>query len=107
MTTPAKSKVVPKMVDSLSIEEVLNMMDEAKRQLKRFKKAEILSARRKRRGLSQDIMNFKQAIGEFFDNNADLLGKAYDSTKSKKRPDGQKSLKINLQNFKVIITKMT
>jgi hypothetical protein len=94
------------MGDSMSIEEVLNMMDEAKRQLKRFKKTEILSARRKRRGLSQDIMNFKQTIGEFFDNNSDLLGKAYDSTKSTKRPGGQKSLKINLENFRVIITRM-
>lgn len=106
MTTGPKPKVTPKMTQTMSIEEVLDMMDEAKRQLKRFKKTDILSARRKRRGLSQDIINLRQTIDEFINTNSELLQKAYDSTKSAKRPDGQKSLKVNIDKFKVIITKL-
>ena len=82
-------------------------MDTAKSQLKRFKKNEILSARRKRRGLSQEMIKFKDKLAEFVKDNTSMLNEAYQSTKTAKRSGGQKSLKFNLDSFRVIVTKMT
>jgi len=89
-----------------AIEDLIMREKEIKRQMRSFGK-EAISQARKRMGktANQHVVKFTGIMATFLNDNATLLQNVFDATKTPKRPDGQKTVKINTDRFKVSITK--
>jgi succinate dehydrogenase/fumarate reductase flavoprotein subunit len=88
------------------IEDLILKDKEIKRLMRSFSKEDIRKVR-KRMGkmANQHVLRFTGIMATFLNDNSTLLQNVFDATKTPKRPDGQKSVKINTENFKISITK--
>lgn len=88
------------------IEDLILRDKEIKRLMRSFSKEDIRKAR-KRMGkmANQHVVKFTEVMTTFLNNNATLLQNVFDATRTPKRLDGQKSVKINTESFKISITK--
>ena len=89
-----------------AVEDLIMREKEIKRLMRSFSKDDIKKAR-KRMGkmANQHVVKFTEVMTKFLNDNATLLQNVFDATKTPKRPDGQKSVKINTESFKISITK--
>jgi hypothetical protein len=89
-----------------ALEDIIMREKEIKRQMRLFSKEDIKNAR-KRMGkmVNQHVVKFTEIMATSLKDNATLLQNVFDETKTPKRPDGQKSIKIYTDRFNVSITK--
>ena len=89
-----------------AIEDLIMREKEIKRLMRSFSK-ETISQTRKRMGktANQHVVKFAGTMATFLSDNAALLQDVFEATKTPKRPNGQKTVKINTDRFKVSITK--
>ena len=89
-----------------AVEDLIMREKEIKRLMRSFSK-ETISEARKRMGktANQHVIKFTGIMATLLNDNATLLQNVFDATKTPKRPDGQKSVKINTDRFKISITK--
>jgi len=89
------------------IETLILQEKEIKRMIRGFKKDEIIKARRKLgKVTSPEVVSLKDKFNDFFKTNSGVIQKVFDLTKTKKRIDGQKTLKIDAESFKVFLKKV-
>lgn len=88
------------------IEDLILREKEIKRQMRGFSKEDIRKVR-KRMGkmANQHVVKFTEVMAAFLEDNSALLQNVFDATKTPKRPNGQKSIKINTDRFKISITR--
>jgi hypothetical protein len=98
-------KMVKKETDTVvDIEALILQEKEIKRLIRGFKKDDIIRARRKLgKTTSPDVISLKEKFNDFFKSNSSIIQKVFDGTKTKKRPNGQKSLKIDTESFKIFL----
>lgn len=113
VTNPAKPNHGNTVEDSSTappapqtVEELIMREKEIKRLMRSFNKETISKARKKiGKTVNQHVVKFTEVMATFLEDNSTLLQNVFDATKTPKRPDGQKSVKINTDRFKVSITK--